>query len=176
MYAKFLNNLWQGRQTQSRRIACQQPKAVPAGYNHMLLPMAEQYVIERTKSRRQQLLSCLRERAFGNRSDKLCLIGKATEEIVQFPLQTSCHATKQAGYEGGEGERASAREISGIGPMGGDKTIRFERSPDFGHQRGMEVAKSFSCILLINNNFIDNILPQNRLNLTALGTSPMPLS
>ena len=123
----------------------------------MLLPIVEQEVVERTKNRRQELLSCLRKRAFGNRSDKLCLIGKAAEKIVEFTLQASSHATKQAGHKVGEGERASAREISGIGPMGGNETIRVQLCSNFGHQCGMEVAKSFSCILLINNNFTTNM-------------------
>jgi hypothetical protein len=46
-----------------------------------------------------------------------------------------------------------------------------EGGADFSQQCGMEVAKSFSCILLNNNNFAVSILPRTGLNLTALGLS-----
>jgi len=58
-------------------------------------------------------------------------------------------------------------------PVGGNEFVRLEGGADFSQQCGMEVAKSFSCILLNNNNFTDFILPRMGLNLTALGLSPV---
>lgn len=107
---------------------------------------------------------------FGNSPYQLNPIGKATEEIVQFALQTPRHAAGQTGDQGGEGQGATTGEIGRARPVGGNEFVRIEGGPDFSQQCGMEVAKSFSCILLNNNNFTAIILPRIGLNLTALGT------
>ena len=168
MHAKLINNLRQGRQTQGCGIPRQQSKAMPARHCDALLPSLEQQVIEGDKGRWHELLAGLGERAFGNSPYQLNPIGKATEEIVQFALQTPRHAAGQTGDQGGEAQGATTGEISRARPVGGNEFVRLEGGADFSQQCGMEVAKSFSCILLNNNNFAVSILPRTGLNLTAL--------
>lgn len=171
MNAKLVNHLGQTGQAQRCGITRQQSETMPAGHDDMLLPMIEQQVIERPKGRRQEFASSLREGAFGDRPNQVCLIDETAEEVIQFALQASRHATRQTGDDIGEGECAAACKIRRADPMGRNKFLSVERSPDSGHQRGMEVAKSSACILLKINHFAGHILPRTGLNLTALGLS-----
>lgn len=57
--------------------------------------------------------------------------------------------------------------------MGCDEFVRLKRSLGLGKQRGMKVAKSFSSIPLKNIYFAGSILSYRRLNLTALGLTPI---
>jgi len=176
MHTELVDDLRQGRQTQGGGIARQQSEAVPTRHGDALLPLAEQQLVESPKGRGQEFLTGLGESAFGDGSDQMSPIGEAAEKIVQFALQASRHAAGQTADQRGERKRAATGEVFRTGPVFRDELVRGQGRLDFGHQCGMEVAKSFSCIPLNNNYFAVRIIPYSGLNLTALGPSPMPLS
>lgn len=77
-------------------------------------------------------------------------------------MQAPRQAAGQTGDQGGEGQGATTGEIGRARPVGGNEFGRIEGGPDFSQQCGMEVATSFSYILLNNNNFMALILPRMR--------------